>query len=162
MKGGIGLKRGLPLLTCGKTFAPDLPDQHDRSEPPIILGKVAVDTRSIQDPCVLTKYSEFIQFTLLGINSKLRICYRLVRIADTAQILQEWEFLYDSTARVGIGDLDTIQPTVLNVCDCLKKGFRDKLTYQLEIVEIETNGVQRFGLRNQVFTATSITGESEH
>ncbi|MCA0987451.1 hypothetical protein [Guptibacillus algicola] len=59
------MKRGLPLLTCGITFAPDLPDQHDRSEPPIILGKVTVDTRSIQDPCVLTKYSEFIQLRCL-------------------------------------------------------------------------------------------------
>ncbi|MCA0987452.1 hypothetical protein [Guptibacillus algicola] len=99
---------------------------------------------------------------MLGLNPKLRICYRLVRTADDAQILQEWEFLYDSTARVGFGDLNTIQPTVLNVCDCLKKGFRGKLTYELQIVEIETNGVQQFGLRNQVFTATAITGESEH
>ncbi|WP_270181299.1 hypothetical protein [Alkalihalobacillus sp. CinArs1] len=156
------MKSGLPLLTCGKTFAPDLPEQLDRSEPPITIAEVFVDSKSIQTPCVLTKYSEFIQFTLFGLNPKLRICYRLIRVGvRDAQILQEWEFLYDATDRVGFGNINAIQPTVLNNCDCLKKGRR-KLVYHIQIIEIETNGVRSYRLQNQSFTATAITGESQH
>ncbi|MDP4549588.1 hypothetical protein Q9251_01680 [Alkalihalobacillus macyae] len=156
------VRTGLPFITCGRTFDPALPDQLDRSEPPILLAQVCVDPRIVNDPCVLVKYSEFIQFILFGLNPKFVIFYRLVRVAGSdQQILQEWEFQFQSTSRIGFGNLDTIQPTVLNFCDCLTKKFKSELTYQLQIVEIQTKGLDSYDIRNKSITGTIVKGQSE-
>ncbi|WP_349408512.1 DUF4489 domain-containing protein [Pseudalkalibacillus sp. SCS-8] len=151
-----------PFLKRGRTFNPVLPDQLARSEPPIVLAEVTVDVSDLDRPCVLVKFSEFIQFSLLGLNPKLDIFYRLVRKTnqpEDAQILQEWEFLFEAAQVTEIANLDTNQPTVLNFCDCLEDLHTDSLTYSLEIVEIVTNSVKSYSIMNKSLSATVICEE---
>ncbi|RBW67897.1 DUF4489 domain-containing protein [Bacillus taeanensis] len=158
-------KSDLPFVKCGKVFNPDLPTQLDPSEPPILLAEVHVNTKRIARPCVLVKFSEFINVSLLGLNPKIKILYRLVReqrkIKD-AQILQEWEFEFEASEVLEIANVDTNQPTVLNFCDCLDFNVSENLTYKLEIVQIETNSVRSYNITNKSITATVIREAPEH
>ncbi|MCF6137433.1 DUF4489 domain-containing protein [Pseudalkalibacillus berkeleyi] len=149
------------FLTCGEVFNPDLPAQLDRSEPPIRLAEVRVKPSHLKNSCVLIKYSEFIQFSFLGLNPKLKIIYRLVKEAQNkiTQILQEWEFLFESAKTLEGINLETNQPTVLNFCDCDQSYLNGEVTYRLEIVLIETNIVQELNITNKSITATTIRDE---
>ncbi len=154
----------IPHVVCGRVFQPVLPDNLDASEPPIILAEVGVNTAHTPMPCVLVKFSEFINFTLLGVNPKIKILYRLVRkdkYSKYGQILQEWEFGFESSQMFEITNVDTNQPTVLNFCDCLDKHVHGRIDYRLEIVQIETNSVKSYGFTNKSITATVISGVHE-
>lgn len=157
-------KSNLPFVKCGKVFNPDLPFHLDASEPPIVLAVVNVNPKPVTRPCVLVKYSQFINFSLLGLNPKINIFYRLVRESSRtkdAQILQEWELGIESLELLEVANLDTNQPTVLNYCDCLDHHERESLTYKVEIVRIESNNVRRFGITNKSITATVISEAPE-
>lgn len=148
-------------VKCGKVYQTDLPNKLDASEPPIVLAEVNVNTKHIPRPYILVKFSEFINFTLVGLNPKLNILYRLVRkdgYSKYAQILQEWEFEFESSEMLEIANVDTNQPTVLNYCDCLDKYISNRIIYRLEIVQIETNNVKSYGLTNKSITATVTRG----
>lgn len=162
MKGRKKMDRkcNVSYVKCGKVFQPDLPNQLDPSEPPILLAEVTVDIKHIPRPCVLVKFSEFINLTIFGLNPKLNILFRLVRedkCLKYAQILQEWEFEFESSEPIEIANIDANQPTVLNYCDCLDHNANDSFTYRLEIVQIETNNVRSYGITNKSITATVIS-----
>lgn len=153
-----------PFLKCGKTFDPTLPDQLSKQQPPITLAEVTVDPSSLVKPCVLVKFSEFIQFTLFGLRPTLIITYRLVREnrkSKRKEILDEWVFEFQATEEREFGNIITNQPTVLNVCDCLEEDRTDLLRYRLEIVEVVTNNVESYEIVDKNFTATVICGENE-
>ncbi|KAB3532172.1 DUF4489 domain-containing protein [Alkaliphilus serpentinus] len=153
-----------PHVKCGKIYQIDLPYRLDESEPPIVLAEVNVNTKDIPMPCILVKFSEFINFTLLGLNPKFNIIYRLVRedrYLSYPQILKEWEFEFESSEMLEIANVDTNQPTVLDYCDCLDRYTSGRITYRLEIVQIETNNVTSYGLTNKSFTAIVINGLKE-
>lgn len=148
-------------VICGEIYNNILPDNLDLSEPPIVLGEVKVDTEDILAPYVLIKYSEFINFTLIGVNPKLNIIYRLIRqdqCLKYAQILQEWEFEFESSNILEIANVDTSQPTVLNYCDSLDEDISHKVIYKLEIIQIKTNNVKSYSFTNESITATVISG----
>lgn len=148
-------------VKCGEVYHTKLPNKLDESEPPIVLAEVNVNTKHISRLCVLIKFSEFIHFALLGLNPKLYIVYRLARqdgCSEHAQILQEWEFEFESSDKVEIANIDTNQPTVLNYCDCLDKCISHGIIYRLEIIRIQTNNVKSFGLTNESITATLLRG----
>lgn len=151
------IKCNLPHVTCGRVFQPELVMELDASEPPIVLAELTVNTKYIQKPCVFIKFSEFIHFTILGINPKLDIFYRLISKDEKsidAQILQEWEFLFESTNVSEIANVDTNQPTVLNYCDCLDPSVGHVLTYKIEVIGIDTNNVREYSITNKSITAT--------
>jgi hypothetical protein len=155
----------LSFLKCGKVFNPELPLQLDRSEQPILLGEVRVNTQPFKRPCVLIKFSEFINFSLLGLNPKITIFYRLVRESGrkkTAQILEEWEFAFESLEALEVANLDTNQPTVLNFCDCSVHPINGNVTYKLEIIQIETNNVENYGITNKSITAVILNEAPDH
>lgn len=158
----MSIKSCLPsYIKCGKVYKTELPDNLDKSEPPIVLAEISINTKYIPRAFVLVKFSTFINFTLLGLNPKLNITYRLVRknvCSEHAQILQEWEFGFASLDTLEIANLDTNQPTVLSYCDCLDKYTSNRIIYRLEIVQIETNNVKSYGLNNKSITATVIRG----
>lgn len=155
----------ISFTKCGKILQPDLPNELDASEPSIVLAVVTVNTKDIPRPCVLIKFSEFINFSLLGLNPKLNILYRLIRkdkCSKYAQILQEWQFEFESSEILEIANLDTNQPTVLTFCDCLDQYVGDSITYRLEIVQIQTNNVRSYGLTNKSITATVMSEAWNH
>ncbi|CAH2213900.1 DUF4489 domain-containing protein [Tepidibacter aestuarii] len=158
----MSIKSCLPsYIKCGEVYQTELPNNLEKSEPPIVLAEVNVNTKYIPRPFVLVKFSEFINFTLLGLNPKLNITYRLVRkdvCSEYAQILQEWEFGLESLEMLEIANLDTNQPTVLSYCDCLDENISNRIIYRLEIIQIETNNVKSYGLNNKSITATVIRG----
>lgn len=156
--------KSLPFLKCGKVFDPPLPDALDLSMPPIVLGEVKVDVVDQRNVCVLVTFSEFIEFALLGLNPKLLILYRLVRLnhhSSDAQILQEWEFLFESARADEIANLTTNQPTVLTVCDCLDTGIRGPITYRLEISQIDMNSLENLEIVNKSISATVLDEQTE-
>jgi len=153
----------VPFLTCGRVFDPDLPNELDASEPPIILAEVTVNPK--YKACVLIKFSEFINFIILRINPKINIIYRLVREISKQgypQILEEWEFEFESAEVLEVANLETSQPTVLNYCDCLECSCSEQITYRVEIVLIKTNNVQNYGITNKSIAATVISGSTEN
>ncbi|MBM7616049.1 DUF4489 domain-containing protein [Alkaliphilus hydrothermalis] len=153
-----------PYVKCGRVFQPDLPNQLDQSQPPIILAEVFVDTVKVERPCVVIKFSEFINFTVVGLDSKLSIIYRLVREEEAKvypQILQEWQFEFDSALPLEISNVASSQPTVLSYCDCLDKDDTNKLTYRIEIVEIKTNNVRNYDITNKSIIANVLYDQEE-
>lgn len=150
---------GGSYVYCGKVFQPVLPDVLSPSEPPIVLAEVTVDTRHIASPRVLVKFSEFIAITMLGLNPRLYIVYRLIRIENSgdAQILQEWEFEFESSNIKEIANVDTNQPTVLTYCDDLDQYVSHNITYQFEIIQIETNNVKDYEITNKSITGTILS-----
>ncbi len=156
--------KSLPFVKCGKVFDTNLPDSLDMSMPPIVLGEVKVEVPDQRNVSVLVKFSEFIEFALLGLNPKLSIVYRLVRVnqrSNDAQILQEWEFLFESARVNEVGNLTTNQPTVLTVCDCLEAGSSGPITYRLEITQIDTNSLNNLEIVNKSITATVLDEQTE-
>ncbi|QHE51519.1 DUF4489 domain-containing protein [Pontibacillus sp. HMF3514] len=154
----------VPFLRCGKTFNPSLPNQLSFNQRPIVLAEVQIDPQSLENPCILIKYSEFIQFTLLGFQPLLSITYRLVRSTQNflaQRTLDEWVFEFESPEPQEIGNLDTNQPTVLNYCDCLESNVQSPIIYRIEIARIATNNTQNFSILNKNITATAICGEEE-
>lgn len=151
-----------PFVKCGKVFEPELPDQLRPYEPSILLAEVRVNPKKRSRPCILVKYSEFITLSFLGLNPKLTLTYRLVRETNSnekAQILEEWDFGFDSLEVFEVTTVDTNQPTVLTFCDCLDDEMDEDIIYKLEIVQIDTNSVKNFAITNQLITATVIQGE---
>lgn len=152
----------MPYVKCGKVFEPDLPNALNKYEPPIVLAEATVDIQFIPSPYILIKYSQFINFTLLGLNSKIKILYRLVRIDNLSkdiQILQEWEFGFETADPNEISNVDTNQPTVLNYCDDQNRHLNHILTYRLEIVQIETNNIKNYGITNKSITGMVLNSE---
>lgn len=149
-------------VKCGKVFQPDLPDGLNPTEPSIVLGEVTVNTKHIPRPRVFIKFSEFIAITILGLNPKIKIMYRLVRIdkcSEDAQILQEWKFEFTSSNVIEIANVDTNQPTVLNFCDDLDPYVSHNLIYKLEIIQLETNHVRDYQINNKSIIATVLSQE---
>ena len=148
------------FIKCGEIFDPELPSSLDQSQPPVVLAEVTVNADCIPNPCVLVKFSEFINFEILGIDPTLVILYRLVRKDNTTnneQILQQWQFQFESAEIIEATNVNTNQPTVLNYCDCLDEFVGEHLTYQIQIVQVQTNSVIGYGITNKSITATVIS-----
>lgn len=146
-------------VKCGKVFDGELPLQLAPYEPPLVMGEVTVDPRTVEDPCVLLQFSQFNQFLVLGPTPEIYILYRLVLESchdSYPQILQTWEFEVDIASA---GDLDTNQPNVFSYCDCLGCFGLDEVTYRFEIAEIETTNTEVLRNTNESFTATIVSKE---
>ncbi|MDP5276734.1 DUF4489 domain-containing protein [Chengkuizengella axinellae] len=158
------MKKSLPFIKVGAVFNPDLPYELDGSDSPIILGEVTVHPERVENACVFIKFSEFINFTLLGLNPLIQISYRLVKETNKLvypQILEEWDFQFESNDILEVANIETNQPTVLSFCDCLKVEYTEAITYRIEVVYIKTNHVKSFGITNKSITATVISGSSD-
>ncbi|WP_458025798.1 DUF4489 domain-containing protein [Pseudalkalibacillus sp. Hm43] len=121
--------------------------------------------RDERNVCVLVTFSEFINFALLGLNPKLSIIYRFVRMnhgSHDAQILQEYEFLFESARADEVANVTTNQPTVLTVCDCMDKGTSGSFTYRLEITQIDSNSLENLEIVNKSITATVLDEQTEN
>ena len=151
----ISKKCSQSYIKCGEIYKQELPYELNKSQEPIVIGKVEVDTKYIRLANVNIKYSEFIGFELLGINPIINIIYRLVRKNKCSQdeILQEWEFEFESANTLEIANLNTIQPTVLNYSDDINDLCKTIYTYEMQIVQIKTNSVKSYELKNQSIVA---------
>lgn len=152
------------FVKCGKVFEPEIPFELNLSEPPIVLAEVRINPGDFERPCVFLKFSEFIAFSLLGLNPQLSILYRLVREDGTIhypQILEEWAFEVEAAEIREVGDLVTSQPTVLSFCDCFGHHKKETVTYRLEIAQIVTNNVRTLDITNKSFIATLLNQAPE-
>ncbi len=152
------------FIKCGCVYEPNLPPRLDPSEPPILLADLKLNSEEIANSCILIKFSEFINFTLLGLNPTLEITYQLIRkeqgqAYDT--ILQEWDFGFDTIRLLEASNVETNQPTVLNYCDDLEHVRSCYLTYELVITQIKTEALLSYGITNKSFVATLISEEAD-
>lgn len=154
---------GMPFLNCGKVFKVNLPDVLNRNDPPINLAAVKVNIRNIEMPCVLFNYSQLLEFEISDFNPALSIVYRLVRSSNHARkirVLEEWNFRASEVFPTMVQDINTIEPLVLNFCDCLNKISDESIIYILQIKEIMTNNTT-FNITNQEISAIVSCGKSE-
>jgi hypothetical protein len=157
-------KSGMPFLKCGKVFNVKVPNRITKKDLPIVLAAVSVNTKNIQMPCVLVNYSQVLQFDIFDFNPSLSIVYRLVRQSNRTgkpKLLEEWNFraseIFPTRVR---GDINTIEPLVLNFCDCLENDNEDSFTYIVQIADIASNNAA-FRITNQEISAIASCGESE-
>ena len=154
----------MPFLNCGKVFKVNLPKELTNNESPINLAAVKVNTRKIEMPCILVNYSQNLEFEVSGLNPTLSILYRLVRRSNytrKVRVLEEWNFRGSEIFPTVVqDDISTIEPLVLNFCDCLEDNSDEPLIYILQIKEIVTNNTT-FNITNQEISAIASSGESE-
>lgn len=152
----------VPVLNCGKVFDIDLPDELTENDPPINLAKVKVNTRNIKMPCVLINYSQNLEFEILDFNPTLSIVYRLIRKNNYTKniiVLEDWNYRAAEVIPTTVQEVKTIEPLVLNFCDCLANKCDESFTYILQIVEIITENTS-FNITNQEISAIINCGTS--
>lgn len=153
----------MPVLNCGKIYEVDLPNYLTKNNRPINLAKVKVDTRIIKMPCVLVNYSQNFEFEFLGFNPTLNIIYRLIRISNQTRyirVLEHWNYRVSEVIPITVQGVNTIEPLVLNFCDCLANNCDDTFTYILQITEIVTKNTT-FNILDQEISGIVSHGKSE-
>ncbi|WLR42443.1 hypothetical protein LC087_17345 [Bacillus carboniphilus] len=151
------MKANLPVITLGKVFNPRLPNQLNQSEPPIKLAEVILEPNKCMSTCALLEYSQFITFTIFGLNPKLEIVYRLIRQnKKSTEILQIWDFLFESATIAEVANIQTNQPDVFKFCDCDLQNQGEKLIYLYQIISIKKNSVREFELTNKNVTGNEL------
>ena len=154
-------------ITAGQIYEPELPSQLNPSEPPILLADVVTRYKELATPQISVIFSEFIEFSLLGVNPILEMTYQLIRTSHTinnSQILNEWTFRFNSEELLELGNVATIQPTVLTYTDDLiyELNLDSCVTYQLQLVLIKTNQVKELVLSNKSFIANVVSQAYEN
>ncbi len=153
---------GMPFLNCGKICKDNFPNDLTPNKKPINLSLVKVDTRNIESPHVLINYSQNLEFEIGGFNPKLSIVYRLIRKSNHTErkrVLQYWNYKASEVIPTTVQELKTIEPLVLNFCDCLDDSFDSSFTYILQIVEIIAENTS-FNITNQEMSAIVNYGKS--
>lgn len=155
---------GVPFLNCGKVFKVNLPNGLTGNDPPINLAAVKVNIRNIEKPCILFNYSQNLELEVFDFNPILSIVYRLVRRSNHSgkvRVLEEWNFKASEIIPTAVEeDIITIEPLVVNFCDCLDDHSDESFTYILQIREIIQNNTN-FTISNQEISAIASCGESE-
>ncbi|CAH2213898.1 DUF4489 domain-containing protein [Tepidibacter aestuarii] len=153
---------GMPFLNCGKVFKDSFPNYLTPNNKPINLALVKVDTRNIKNPHVLINYSQNLEFEIGGFNPKLSIAYRLIRKSnhtERTRVLECWNYKASEVIPTTVQELSTIEPLVLNFCDCLGDSCDSSFIYILQIVEIITENTS-FNITNQEMSAIVNYGNS--
>lgn len=155
---------GQPTLTCGEVSNVHLSNELTEKDRPITLATVQVHTDKIKRPCVLINSSSLQEIITFGSNPTLSLVFRLVRFSHRIQkrkILEEWTLSAAELLPTPI-EVDTlsIQPLVLNFCDCLNEGHDTSFTYLLQLAAVDLNNI-KVDITNQEFSAIVSPGESE-
>ena len=152
-----------PTLTCGKVFDVNLPTELTMNDPPIDLADVTVNVGNLKKPCVQFNYSQIIGFKTFGVDPSLNIVYRLIRTdnkTDETTLLEEWNLRGSEVFPTTTPEIDTIEPLVLNFCECFSNKSVKRLTYTLQLVEVTTTN-STYNITNEEISAISICGTSE-
>lgn len=139
------------FLNCGRVCEDSFPNELTKNDKPINLALVKVDTGNMEKPHVLINYSQNLEFEIGGFNPKLSIVYRLIRKSNHkwgTTVLECWNYKVAEVIPTTVQSVNTIEPLVLNFCDCLDDSFDNSFTYILQIVEIITENTS-FNITNQ-------------
>lgn len=142
---------GTPFLSCGKVCKYSFSNYLIKNSKPINLALVKVDTRNIENPHILINYSQNLEFEIGEFNPKLSIVYRLIRKSNHTEytrVLECWNYKASEVIPTTVEAVNTIEPLVLNFCDCLGDSCDNSFTYILQIVEIITENTS-FNITNQ-------------
>ena len=148
-----------PFLVCGKVFPIN---SLVKIEKPITIAKVKVNPQNLKMPCVLLNSSQNLSVQTTGFNATLIIELRLVRIANQTKetILEEWTYQLAENIPTPVPNTRTIEPLVLNFCDCLSDDNCGELTYEYQIANVTMNNTT-FDLSKQEVSAIVSCGSSE-
>lgn len=155
--------QNMPSLDCGEIYNVKLPKELTKANPPINLASVKVYTRNIKEPCVLINYSQNLAFSIFGVNPILSLVYRLIRESGQTgniRILEQWNYKASEVIPTNVQELNTIEPLVLNFCDCL--GIHcdeESFTYVLQMTEVITQNAT-YSISNQEISGIVSPGES--
>ncbi|MGM7684821.1 DUF4489 domain-containing protein [Cytobacillus sp. Hm23] len=155
-------KSSKSILQCGKVFDVSFPEELTKSDPPIDLAKVNIKIKGIKNPNIIFNYSQIIEFQNFGLNPIISITYRLIRTCNKkkqVKKLDEWNLLVSNVFPTTIPKINTIEPLVLNFCDCLSGIQSERLIYTLQIVEVITNN-STYNITNEEISAIGISGTS--
>ncbi|WP_349408514.1 DUF4489 domain-containing protein [Pseudalkalibacillus sp. SCS-8] len=153
----------IPFLKCGDILRANLPRQLSKKNPPINLAEVTVNLDGFETPGVLFNYSQILSFRTMGMNPKITIVYRVIRTSERTQkvkVIDTWTFSGSEIFPTSVPNLDTIEPLVLNFCDCPIENSNDTFTYTVQIIEIITNNTT-FAISRQEISAIVARGEAE-
>lgn len=153
----------MPVLYCGRINEVDLPNELTEKDKPINLAEVKVNTRNMKMPCVLINYSQNLAFEFSDFNPKLSIVYRLIRKSNhtgSRKVLESWNYRVSEVIPTIVQEVNTIEPLVLNFCDCLSNSYNKAFTYILQIAEIITDNTT-FNITNQEMSAIVSHGKAE-
>ncbi|MDP5276736.1 DUF4489 domain-containing protein [Chengkuizengella axinellae] len=149
-----------PTLKCGKIFSVNLPSELTINDPPIDLAQVKVNIENLKKPCVQLNYSQNIQFEVYGLNPSFSIVYRLVRTngkTDGTIFLEEWSLTFSEVYATTIPNINTIEPLVVNYCDCICVKGVESFTYTLQLAKVTTTNCN-YNITNEVISAIAICG----
>ena len=151
-----------PFLECGNVFDIKSPLKLAKIEEPITIAKVKVNPQNLKMPCVLLNYSQNLSFQTTGFNATLIIVYRLVRTSTKSKkaVLEEWTYQLAENIPTPVPDTSTIEPLILNFCDCLSDHNCGELTYEYQIASVTTNNTT-FDISKQEVSAIVSCGSSE-
>lgn len=152
---------GIPTLTCGEIIRRKLPDELSRKNPPITLGKVTVDPRTVLSPCVLFNYSLNITFLINGMEPIISLVFQLAKTSKGTKktvILEEWNFKGAEIIPTDVENMKTIEPIDFNVCDC--DDFSGPVLYRMQLAEIITNNT-RFSIDDEEISAIVVSGKDK-
>jgi hypothetical protein len=156
-------KQGNPSLKCGKVFNVILSNDLTNYDLPITLAKVKVKTGKIVSPCILLNYSSVLETAVAGFNPILNVVYRLVRRSHRTgktKILEEWNLSAAELIPTTVQGSLSIEPLVLNFCDCQASHSDESFTYILQLTNITLNNMT-LAFTNQQFSAIVSPGEAE-
>lgn len=151
-----------PFLTCGKVFNVNLPKDLINNKP-ITLAKVKINTGKLDSPYILLNYSSNIETSVFISNPNLSVVYRLVRKNnETGQktVLEEWNLSAAEIIPTGVTKNTTIEPLVLNYCECLMDQCGKSFTYILQLTDIILNNTT-LKITKQEFSAIVSPGAVE-
>ena len=154
----------VPFLNCGKIRKVKLPAKLTKHDKAINLAEVSVNLRKAKAPCILLNYSQILEFNIFDSNPLLKIVYRLVCQSHTtgrSRILEEWTFKAAEVVPTNVQqNINTIEPLVLNYCDCLDDRCEQSFTYIVQLAEIDSNNTT-FRITTQDISAIVSRGEAE-
>ena len=151
----------MSTLTCGIVHELNLPNMVTTFDQPLNLAEVSVNVRNIKNPCVLFNYSQNFAFAFFDFNPTISVVYRLVRKSNCNEsevILEEWNYRVSEVIPTTVDDINTIEPLVLNFCDCLKNNQHESYTYIVQLAELVLENTT-FNIINQEISAIVSCGE---
>lgn len=149
----------MPVLYCGRISNTPLPNTLTKNNHPITVAEVKVSTRNIIIPSILINYSQNLEFHIKDFNPTLSIVYRLVRklnYTGSRKILERWNYKVSEVIPTTVEEIITIEPLVLNYCDCLESNSNKSFTYLLQIEKIVARNTS-FNISNQEISGIVIS-----
>ncbi|MCA0987454.1 DUF4489 domain-containing protein [Guptibacillus algicola] len=150
-----------PTLSCGEILRRKLPDELSRKNPPITLGKVSINPRTVFSPCVLFNYSLNITFVTESVEPIISLVFQLAKTSKRTKktvILEEWNFKGAEIIPTDVQNMKTIEPIDFNVCDC--DEFSGPVLYRMQLAEIITNNAS-FSIDDEEISAIVVSGKDQ-